>query len=59
MNGLNKQVLKIGKKFKPQESATLIPSEILDLILNITFQSKVYFDKPTNQYSAEVEGLLG
>jgi predicted RNase H-like HicB family nuclease len=54
------QVLRVGKSNRPEESAMIISSTILGkLVENTTFQSKVYFDKPTNQYSAEVEDLLG
>jgi predicted RNase H-like HicB family nuclease len=28
-------------------------------VLNTTFQSKVYYDEPTNQYAAEVDDFLG
>jgi hypothetical protein len=54
------QVLRVGKSNRPEESAMIVSNAILStLVENTTFQAKVYFDKPTHQYSAEVEGLLG
>jgi hypothetical protein len=53
-----KQVLLVGKKFKPQESAALINKELLDILLGkVEFHSRVDFDEETKQYAAEIDGF--
>ena len=53
-----KQVLLVGKKFRPEESAALINTEMLDILMGkVEFHSQVYLDEATGQYVAAIEGF--
>ena len=53
-----KQILLVGKKFRPEESAALINTEMLDILMGkVEFRSQVYLDEETGQYVAAIEGF--
>lgn len=53
-----KRTILIGRLSKPTETATLIPTEVLEyLVAGAEFNSSVTFDEQTRQYVASIEGF--
>lgn len=51
-----KQTLIVGKLHKPSETAALIPTEVLELLVGgAEFDSSVTYDEGTRQYVATIE----
>lgn len=51
-----KQVIQVSNKFRPQETATVIDTRLLDLLTaDYRFNSQVYLDGPTNQWVAAID----
>lgn len=53
-----KQTFFVGKLYKPTETATLLPTEILEyLVSDVEFESIVKYDDETQQYVASIKDL--